>query len=778
MRSFRVARSLCALMVMVFCLAIPRSGQRVQAQPSPTAIVDRIRSNGVNPIDFHAAVFPDSVYVGQQITYQVAVLLSDQARSRLRRNPEFLPPELRGLLAYELGTPTRVPSRSYGGGSAYEAHVFQRALFGVTAGTLRVPAPQLTYSLPQSSSYFSREERYVVRAESALMVVKPLPEEGRPADFTGAVGVLRASARFDRRGNSGNGESGEVARVGDPLVLTVRIEGTGNVKLLPRPAVELSWATVVAGSERVQVDTSGSLVRGAKEFDFILTPSQPGAVTLPVLRYAYFDPYKAIYDYAQTAPADVRVADGDRVTGGGLADDGEALPLRAWRRNDAWSIEALPNGVVVAVLLLLALAPAPAVATLLTRRRARRGSGGSRTDVPTIREDVVDDTSDAGRARRTRRTLLAHIASRLQVVPTELVTPADMERVLRRRGVTRATTTQVLRVLDELASLGFGGDNVAPQVADRLNTEAAALLDRVKTEAVTHGRTRLWARRAVRSGSTFVLAALLGSPALPSWMHGALGAQAEPALVQAPPPNAPAGASADGCSASRGAPGSPLNVMAGEATAAYQARRFSRAAEQFASAASRCPRDVDLLINWGNAAWATNDTVSAVIAWQRAARLDPLAADVQERLALLPAGARGGIAEIPLVPVVALSILAVVAWLGAWALFFVAWRRSAGTGTWALVATLSLCVALAAGGTAWWGQRALDPSGLAVVRRPETMRTAPGFDANTSGGVATGDVVRMAAAQEGWFRIEHTDGRNGWIPASRLAPLVAGPVTR
>ncbi|MFY7922347.1 MAG: hypothetical protein ACOVSI_08030, partial [Gemmatimonas sp.] len=96
-----------------------------------------------------------------------------------------------------------------------------------------------------------------------------------------------------------------------------------------------------------------------------------------------------------------------------------------------------------------------------------------------------------------------------------------------------------------------------------------------------------------------------------------------------------------------------------------------------------------------------------------------------ERLALLPAGARGGLADVPLVPVVALTGLAGLAWLAAWALFYMLWRRAERGGTMALTATLLLCAALAAGGTAWWGHRALDASGLAVVRRPETLRTAP-----------------------------------------------------
>ncbi len=180
------------------------------AQVGPLTILDHIRVDPRKPIDFHAAAYPETLYVGQQVTYQVAVLLNADARARLRRNPEFLPPELRGLLAYELGTPTRVPPRVMQGGE-YEAHVFQRALFPVAAGSLAVPAPQLTYGLPQSSSYFSREERYVVRAESAHLVIRSLPLEGRPDTFTGAVGVLRAIAHL----------SAATARLGEPLVQTL-----------------------------------------------------------------------------------------------------------------------------------------------------------------------------------------------------------------------------------------------------------------------------------------------------------------------------------------------------------------------------------------------------------------------------------------------------------------------------------------------------------------------------------------------------------------------------
>ena len=113
----------------------------------------------------------------------------------------------------------------------------------------------------------------------------------------------------------------------------------------------------------------------------------------------------------------------------------------------------------------------------------------------------------------------------------------------------------------------------------------------------------------------------------------------------------------------------------------------------------------------------------------------------------------------------------------AWRLLFVGWPRERAGETLGIVGGGRATAGLGAGGTAWWGHRALDAGDLAVVRRPETLRAAPGFDANTAGGVSTGDVVRASVSQEGWQRVEHTDGRTGWIPVSRLAPLeTAAPI--
>jgi hypothetical protein len=158
----------------------------------------------------------------------------------------------------------------------------------------------LQYTLPESDSYFSQRTTFTVQSERGAFIARPLPVAGQPVGFSGAVGRFVDSMYTD----------GSVPRVGDAFTLTVRVAGVGNVSLLPRPEMRLPWANVVNGEERATWDSSGSLVRGAKEFDWTVTPTIAGDLFIPALRYDFFDPTTEQYAFAMTQqiPLAVRTA--------------------------------------------------------------------------------------------------------------------------------------------------------------------------------------------------------------------------------------------------------------------------------------------------------------------------------------------------------------------------------------------------------------------------------------------------------------------------------------
>ncbi len=173
---------------------------------TPVAAQDSVRVGGIaaraqldarDDIAFRAMAIPDTVWVGQQATYQVGVFLSDEIRARLRRNPVFVPPELRSMLAYDLASLNSIPR--YAGSRRYEVHVFQRALFPLTAGRHEIPPARLEYALPLSNSFFAREESHSARTQSLVVIAREPPPAGRPPDFRGAVGRLSLQTRAPRR---------------------------------------------------------------------------------------------------------------------------------------------------------------------------------------------------------------------------------------------------------------------------------------------------------------------------------------------------------------------------------------------------------------------------------------------------------------------------------------------------------------------------------------------------------------------------------------------------
>ncbi len=359
------------------------------AQPPHPNIVDRAHVDPSKGINFHALATPDTVYVGQQSTYQVGVFLDEVVRMRLRRNPEFLPPELRGLLAYDLPAGRASLRDRAIAGKRWDVHVFQRAVFPLEPGRTDIPGAQLTYSLPLSVGFFSREESYTARAERASIVAMDPPTSGRPAEWNGAVGVLSVVARVDTT----------TSRVGDSFIATLRVAGTANVKLLPRPPLSIPWASAVPSEERVFVDSTSLLVRGAKEFDWIVTPTAAGNRTFPAVRYAYFDPYARRYDVATTIEVPVLVVPGALATIAATRED--TTPALAIRRVDRGPVSPpLPSR--AAFWIIAALAPLPA-ATLVARRRPQRRAARRRALPPAtrLRELTRDPAADVADVRRT-----------------------------------------------------------------------------------------------------------------------------------------------------------------------------------------------------------------------------------------------------------------------------------------------------------------------------------------------------------------------------------------
>jgi hypothetical protein len=687
--------------------------QIASAQAQAPEIVTRTRADCSRGVDFHALVTPETVFVGQQATYQLGVFIDQETRSRLRRNPEFLPPESRSMLSYDLPDRGNVFNGTIGG-QPCEAHMFRRALFPLTPGRYAIPPARLTYALPQSPSFFSREEAFSLRSEGVTLVAIDPPVAGRPADWAGAVGSWRASARVDTtRG-----------RAGDPLVLTLRVEGQGNVTLLPRPPLTIGWAAVVAADERVRVDSTPTALRGSKDFDWLVTPNAGGAQRVPAIRYTYFNPFSRRYEAAFTQPFTVRVAPGDVVAPDVAATtEPPARPLTL--RVDLGDETAPPLGDLPWVRWVLALSPLPALAGWVSRRprRPRRAS------TPLERLRALRDPASAGRTPAiVRRLFLDGLLRRTGLEAAVLAQPGAWTRALRLEGVSDECARNVEALLDELDRRSFGGQEGEE---DALAASCVGLLVRVGREA----RYRAGVRRPARAGSRGI-AALAVVLAGTGTLHARDIGQA--------------------------------SVPFAQGMTAYAGADFVRASRLFEDAARQAPRSPAAWANAGTAAWAARDTAGAVVGWQRALRLDPTAPELRARLAQVRAPQDVGPARVLALPARLPSAIAILLWLAGWGLVAgQCWRRRPAIPL--AVATLLVAGALTV--AARMVEDRLQGRGLAVVTDPSALRALPALGAEGSAVPLVGEVARVVQRQGVWTHIQLDGGRDGWIASERLAAL-------
>jgi hypothetical protein len=120
----------------------------------------------------------------------------------------------------------------------------------------------------------------MVSSNSFTMHVIPLPEEGRPAHFSGAIGHFQVG---------GEAQPDTVA-VGEPVTLRYNVMGDGNFDYVRCPVLpdDPAWKAYTPRSGTNYQDESH--LHAVKIFEQSVIPRMNGNVPLPVASFSYFDP--------------------------------------------------------------------------------------------------------------------------------------------------------------------------------------------------------------------------------------------------------------------------------------------------------------------------------------------------------------------------------------------------------------------------------------------------------------------------------------------------------
>lgn len=128
--------------------------------------------------------------------------------------------------------------------------------------------------------------------------ILPLPQGGKPKDFTGAIGDFSLQ---------GFALEASKLSVGEPTTLTVKIQGKGNLDHISPPILKNTNNWKVYNPKKNILTKSNQNTSGVIEFKYIIIAQTESIKEAPVVTFNYFDPQKEQYYQLSTPPIKIEV---------------------------------------------------------------------------------------------------------------------------------------------------------------------------------------------------------------------------------------------------------------------------------------------------------------------------------------------------------------------------------------------------------------------------------------------------------------------------------------
>lgn len=279
----------------------------VEEAPGRTASADKLY--------FAELIVPkDSAFVGEQIPIELRFYFD--RRIWFEPYPQGQLPIIDGdgFVTRKYAAP--VEKQQTIDGHDYQVLIYKTAITGVKTGRLdlhsayqefmvRLPAVQRSPpgfdDFPDQAPFpnpFGSFERKDVKVSSGAVSIdiKPLPEAGRPPNFSGAIGQFNLAAMVQPTKTG----------VGNPVTLKVQVEGLGNFDRMGAPALTQTsgWRTYQPTNDTQTLDDIG--MNALKSFSYAIVPLDAVKQT-PVAEFSYFDPEKEKYVTLHGPPLAVQV---------------------------------------------------------------------------------------------------------------------------------------------------------------------------------------------------------------------------------------------------------------------------------------------------------------------------------------------------------------------------------------------------------------------------------------------------------------------------------------
>jgi len=250
-----------------------------------------------------AVVDKKDPYVNEQVTLTLKFYTAVQYYG----SPELSEPTTIGFWAEILGN--KAPYHQKINNRTYKVIERKYALFPTQTGELTIGRAKIRFTIARRDrrfkdpfdvfgDFFSTGQEVSVSSKPISINVQPLPQQGRPVDFTGTIGKFKISAVTDKN----------QVEVDQPVTVTIKISGTGNIKSVAEPVIpQLEDFRVYRASSSENVSKLNDRLGGTKIFEEVFIPRRPGKLEIPALSFNYFDPGQGKYRMLTTRPIRINV---------------------------------------------------------------------------------------------------------------------------------------------------------------------------------------------------------------------------------------------------------------------------------------------------------------------------------------------------------------------------------------------------------------------------------------------------------------------------------------
>lgn len=224
------------------------------------------------------------VYIGEPILVRYYLLHSGIQFDQMPVLREL--PETKWCVQRHLDEKVDESLEKYQNAELVKTHLATFLLIPTMKGRQIIRGGEVVVSYISDEGLFPFPRQARVNLEETAVEVLPLPEAGRPKDFSGNVGTFTMSVEHEKK----------KLKVFDETAVKIIIRGSGNFITMSPPVYdEPRGIKVVKGVGDARIELKGNAVEGVKEFVFTLIPERSGEVDAGTVQFNFFDPAAGAY---------------------------------------------------------------------------------------------------------------------------------------------------------------------------------------------------------------------------------------------------------------------------------------------------------------------------------------------------------------------------------------------------------------------------------------------------------------------------------------------------